>query len=146
VASNDLQVVTDGCTDYVERMAWCPLAAIKQGRSSLLVLTFAARFTFPGATNEWPAISSARDFNGSTGRPVSDRWIHRGQKCAHVVHLTSRQTVSAINAETRLTPTSTTKLITSAAAALRLRTSGTLPCRLSPVRPSSAMNPRLARR
>jgi hypothetical protein len=145
VASNDLQAVTDGCADDAEHIAWRPLAAIRHGRSSLLVLTCAARFTFPGATNDSLAVSSVRTYNGSIGRAVSHRRVHCGRKRAHAVRLTPCQTASAIKADTRLTPTSTTKLITSAATALRLRTSRLLPCRLSPVGPSSAVNRRLAR-
>jgi D-alanyl-D-alanine carboxypeptidase/D-alanyl-D-alanine-endopeptidase (penicillin-binding protein 4) len=106
--------------DYVESMAWCMLAAIGHGRPSLVVLAFAATLTFCVATYSWPAISSAPNLNSTISRLVNAPCFHKGQKGVRAVDLTSRQTILDINGDTLLIPASTTKLITGAAALLRL--------------------------
>lgn len=96
------------------------LAVIGHGRPSLVVLAWAASLICSVATNSWPAVPSVLHPNSSIGRPVGDTCFHKGQKGIRVVDLTSHQTVLDINDETPPIPASTTKLITSAVAPLRL--------------------------
>jgi D-alanyl-D-alanine carboxypeptidase len=106
--------------DDVESMAWRMLATIGHGRPSLLVLAFAATLTLSVATNGWPAVSWAPDLHGSIRRLVNDSCFHNGQNGFPAINLTSRQTVVDINGDALLIPASTTKLITSAVALLRV--------------------------
>ena len=103
-----------------ESMAWRMLAVIGHGRPSLVVLACAATFIFLLATNGWPAVSSVSNPNSSISRLVRDPYFHNGQKSIRVVDLTSHQTIFEINGDALLIPASTTKLITSAVALLRL--------------------------
>jgi serine-type D-Ala-D-Ala carboxypeptidase/endopeptidase (penicillin-binding protein 4) len=105
---------------YVESMAWSMLAAIGHGKPSLLVLVFAATLPFLFATTGWPAVSAAPTLNGSISQLVNDPCFHRGQKSIRAVNLSTGQTILDIDGDTLLIPASTTKLVTSAAALLRL--------------------------
>jgi D-alanyl-D-alanine carboxypeptidase len=106
-----------GC---VESMAWHMLAAIGYGRPSLLTLAFAATLARSLATIGWSAVSVASTLNGSIIRLVNDPCFHKGQKSIRAVSLTTRQTILDINGDAPLIPTSTTGLVISATALLRL--------------------------
>jgi D-alanyl-D-alanine carboxypeptidase/D-alanyl-D-alanine-endopeptidase (penicillin-binding protein 4) len=85
-----------------------------------LVLTFAATLAFSLATHGWPAVSAALPLNGSISWLVNDPCFHKGQKSIRAVNLTTSQTILDINGDALLIPASTTKLVTSATALLRL--------------------------
>jgi serine-type D-Ala-D-Ala carboxypeptidase/endopeptidase (penicillin-binding protein 4) len=106
--------------DDVEGMAWRMLAAIGHGRPSLLVLTFAATLAFALATHGWPAVSAAPALNGSISSLVNDPCFRQGQKSIRAVNLTTSQIILDINGNALLIPASTTMLVTSATALLRL--------------------------
>jgi serine-type D-Ala-D-Ala carboxypeptidase/endopeptidase (penicillin-binding protein 4) len=106
--------------DYVKSMAWRMLAAIGHGGPSLLVLTFAATLASSLASHGWPAVSAAPPLNGSISWLVNDPCFHKGQKSIRAVNLTTSQTILDINGDALLIPASTTKLVTSATALLRL--------------------------
>jgi serine-type D-Ala-D-Ala carboxypeptidase/endopeptidase (penicillin-binding protein 4) len=106
--------------DCVEGMAGRRLGAIAYGRPSLLALTFAATLALTTATYGWPAVSSAPNLDSSISRLLSDPGFRPRQKSAYAVSLIWRQTIFDIDGDALLIPVSTTKLITSAAALLRL--------------------------
>jgi D-alanyl-D-alanine carboxypeptidase len=85
-----------------------------------LVLAFAATPTFSVATNGWPAVSTSLNLNGSIRGLLNDHCFHKGQNSLHAIRIASHHAVLAINSATLLIPASTTKLIISAAALLRL--------------------------
>jgi serine-type D-Ala-D-Ala carboxypeptidase/endopeptidase (penicillin-binding protein 4) len=106
--------------DCVEGMAGHMLVAIEYGRPALLALTFAASLALTTATNGWAAVSSAPNLDSSISRLLRNRGCRPGQKSAYAVSLISRQTILDLDGDALLIPASTTKLITSAAALLRL--------------------------
>jgi D-alanyl-D-alanine carboxypeptidase/D-alanyl-D-alanine-endopeptidase (penicillin-binding protein 4) len=105
---------------FWKRMACRFLGCIGHRRSSLLVVVLSVILIFYLHAAAWSAISSSPSLNSYVNKLLSDPCFQKGQYGARAVNLASRQTLFDVNGDALLIPASTTKLITSAAALLRL--------------------------
>jgi D-alanyl-D-alanine carboxypeptidase len=105
---------------FWKRMTCRFLGGIGHFRPSLLTVVFTVILFYVVHPAAGSALSSLPDLNNDVNKLLNNPRFQKGQYGARAVDLAARQSLIDINGDTLLIPASTTKLVTNAAALLRL--------------------------
>ena len=112
--------MTFGKPIRLERMTCMEHFCYGRPRLGVIAMAVAALMIATALPPGWSSPSSGTDLNGAVKQLLNDPCFHRGRIGAYGFGLTSGQTLLDVHGEALLIPASTTKLVTSAAALLRL--------------------------